>query len=94
MDELPGMLVPGRRLTVGIREHLGVGAQSFLSRLQGALSGKVPASLKCCLHSRRLQPYLLPTGCGQPCFGSSGQSQAICSWLEIKEHLKVRQFQG
>lgn len=63
MDELPGMLVPGRRLTVGIREHLVLGRKLSVGSKEPCL-GKVPASLKCCLHSRRLPPYLLPTGCG------------------------------
>lgn len=43
MDELPGMLVPGRRLTVGIRAS-GVGRKLSVGSKEPCL-GKVPASL-------------------------------------------------
>lgn len=66
------------------------------------LAPRSPVWGRCPLHSSAvfIATDCSPTCCqlaeGQPCFGSVRLvSLAICSWLEIKEHLKsVRQFQG
>lgn len=59
----PWALVSSCRLMAGIKEHLVLRPRLSVGSRESCL-GKVPASLKCCLHCHRLWPHLLPTGCG------------------------------